>query len=373
MRQFQSLAILIVSCALCVLLTSCRPSRESVTPLKPELKPSLQPALGLQKRFGDEIMVCGELFRIGTPVVLFTDQGGYDAYRVETRFTPYADSNWTSTTRAMSEGKIEWVSGNQQYAPTRFGLRHGAAATQKYEPDQLEQIRGGGWTLPQLQKVVDQFVIHYDVCPTSEICFKVLHDMRGLSVHFMLDVDGTIYQTLDLKERTWHATISNNRSIGIEIANMGAYGIDQSTSSLDRYYKKDDKGNVSFDLSPQLMKAVRNKNASLKPVRNELIVGEIQGSKLRQYDFTKEQYAALIKLTAALSEVFPEIKLEYPKDADGKLILKALPRDEWSSFKGVLGHYHVQPDKSDPGPAFQWDKVIDGAKAHVLEIRRASK
>jgi N-acetyl-anhydromuramyl-L-alanine amidase AmpD len=37
----------------------------------------------------------------------------------------------------------------------------------------------------------------------------------------MLDLDGTIYQTLDLKERASHATIANSRSIGIEIANMG--------------------------------------------------------------------------------------------------------------------------------------------------------
>ena len=39
----------------------------------------------------------------------------------------------------------------------------------------------------------------------------------------MLDLDGTIYQTLDLKERAWHATTSNSRSVGIEIANIGAY------------------------------------------------------------------------------------------------------------------------------------------------------
>ena len=48
-----------------------------------------------------------------------------------------------------------------------------------------------------LQQVVDQFVIHFDVCGTSRRCFEVLQDKRGLSVHFMLDIDGTIYQTLD--------------------------------------------------------------------------------------------------------------------------------------------------------------------------------
>jgi hypothetical protein len=32
------------------------------------------------------------------------------------------------------------------------------------------------------------------------------------------------------------------------------------------------------------------------------------------------------------------------------------------SYHGVLGHYHVQTNKTDPGPAMQWDRVIDGAR-----------
>src|SRR5262245_55250285 len=40
----------------------------------------------LLERSGDEIVICGQLFHTGTPVVLWTDPGGYDAYRVENRF-----------------------------------------------------------------------------------------------------------------------------------------------------------------------------------------------------------------------------------------------------------------------------------------------
>ncbi len=65
--------------------------------------------------------------------------------------------------------------------------------------------------LDLLRQKVDQFVLHFDVCGTSAQCFYVLHDRRGLSVHFMLDVDGTIYQTLDVKERAWQATKSNDQ------------------------------------------------------------------------------------------------------------------------------------------------------------------
>ena len=39
-------------------------------------------------RRGDEIVVCGQLFHTTTKVVLWTDPGGFDAYRVERRFAP---------------------------------------------------------------------------------------------------------------------------------------------------------------------------------------------------------------------------------------------------------------------------------------------
>jgi hypothetical protein len=45
-------------------------------------------------RRGDEIMVCGRWFRVGTPVVLWTDPGGYDAYRVERRFSAWTNASW---------------------------------------------------------------------------------------------------------------------------------------------------------------------------------------------------------------------------------------------------------------------------------------
>ena len=104
---------------------------------------------------------------------------------------------------------------------SRFGLREKGLT-----PDEIEKVRGGGWDLPTLQRVVDQFVIHFDAAGTSKRCFQILQDRRGLSVHFMLDLDGTIYQTLDAKESAWHATIANGRSIGIEVANIGAYAVD---------------------------------------------------------------------------------------------------------------------------------------------------
>jgi N-acetyl-anhydromuramyl-L-alanine amidase AmpD len=210
--------------------------------------------------------------------------------------------------------------------------------------------------------VVDQFVLHYDVCGTSRACFNVLHDHRGLSVHFLLDVDGTLYQTLDLKERAWHATTSNDRSIGIEIANMGAYPPGETTV-LDRWYARDEAGRTLLRIpeSP-IGTGVRTEDFVGRPDRAEPVRGVVQGQELVQYDLTPQQYAALIRLTAVLCTAFPKIRCDYPRDAEGRLVTVKLPDDELARYQGVIGHFHIQANKVDPGPALQWDRLIEEAR-----------
>lgn len=297
-------------------------------------------------RTGDEIVVAGHFFRTGTPVVLWMDPGGYDAYRVERRFSPIDKADWEHSTEEVKDLK----------SPNRFNMRKNGLTA-----DEVERVRGGGWDLPLLQKVVDQFVIHFDVCGTSRQCFNVLHDHRDLSVHFMLDLDGTLYQTLDLKERAWHATTSNSRSIGIEMANMGAYRTNE-TNPFDEWYTNDSKG-VRVTIPPRYGDGgERTHNFVGRPARSKLVAGTIQDTELIQYDFTPQQYQALIRLTATLSKVFPKIKCDYPRDASGNLIPRKLAEDDLNNYQGVLGHYHIQTNKTDPGPAFQWDYVIDNAR-----------
>ena len=298
-------------------------------------------------RQGDEIVVAGRFVHTGTPVVLWMDPGGYDAYRVERRFSPIDRSDWEHSKEDAEELK----------SPNRYSLRRSALSD-----EEIERVRGGGWNLPLLQKVVDQFVIHFDVCGVSRQCFKVLHDQRDLSVHFMLDLDGMLYQTLDLKERAWHATTSNTRSVGIEIANMGAYG-PNGDNSLEEWYAKEANGQTRITIPASLGDGgIRTKGFVGHPARPQPVRGTLQGKELVQYDFTPQQYEALVKLTATLSRVFPKIKCEYPQDANGKLIPDKLPDDELEKFHGVLGHFHIQTNKVDPGPAFQWDYVIGNAR-----------
>ncbi len=298
------------------------------------------------QRHGDEIMVAGQWFRIGTPVVLWTDPGGYDAYRVERRFAPLEEAGWDASKAVLN-------------SPNRYNVRK-----EGLSEAELERVRGGGWDLELLQREVDLFVIHYDVCGVSQRCFDVLHDHRTLSVHFMLDIDGTIYQTLDVKERAWHAGPFNSRSVGIEIAHMGAYA-EGEAKPWDRWYGTDEHGHTILTPPGDLASTIRTPNFVGRPAREGLIVGNIQGRPVEQYDFTNEQYEALIKLTAALHRVLPRIELRAPRDAGGEVIPHVLPDDALAEYHGLIGHYHLTDQKTDPGPAFDWDRVIDGAKVEL--------
>lgn len=301
-------------------------------------------------RQGDEIMVAGQLFHTGTKVVLWGDPGGYDAYRVERRFGSIEKADWASL---LADKQTE----KSKPTPNRYGTRRS-----RLTPEELERVRGGGWDLPLLQRVVDQFVLHYDVAGVSRTCFRVLHDERNLSVHFMLDLDGTIYQTLDLKERAWHASTSNDRSVGIEIANIGAYRVG-AENPFTRWYQTDSNGVVRIQLPERLGGAgILTSNFVGQPARNLPVRGTIQGMELEQYDFTPEQYAALMRLTAALCRIFPEMPCRYPVDDRGQLVPRKLEDDQLATYQGILGHYHIQANKQDPGPAFDWEGVIGGAR-----------
>ncbi len=305
-----------------------------------------------EPRAGDEIVAAGQMFHTGARVVLWMDPGGYDAYRVERRFTPYNKSDWTDTAAEVKTMK----------SPNRYGMR-----AANLTPEQIEKVRGGGWDLPLLQNVVDQLVMHFDVAGTSRTCFETLQDDRDLSVHFMVDLDGTIYQTLDVKERAWHATTSNDRSIGIEIANIGAYAT-PGTNDLLAWYHQDPNGQTTITIPDRFGDGgLRTKNFVGHPARPDLIRGAIQGEDLVQYDFTPQQYDALTKLTASLCKIFPKLKCRYPVDDQGHLIPHKLPAAELKNYEGVLGHYHIQTNKVDPGPAFDWDRVIGGANKILKE------
>jgi N-acetylmuramoyl-L-alanine amidase len=304
-----------VVAALALALAGCHGPPPPKSPSKPAPPASQAGPVDKASGRGDEIIVAGKRFATGTRVVTWLEPGGYDGYGV------------TSSPRAGLAGP-----------PPRRDL-------------------------VALQRVVDQFVLHYDGAGLSRTCFNILQE-RKLSVHFLLDVDGTIYQTLDLRERAAHATIANDRSIGIEIANLGAYPEKgKERQILAEWYRRDAAGRTVMQVPARIKETgIRTPGFVARPVRPDLVRGSLQGKPLVQYDYTPEQYAALAKLTATLTRVFPKMTADYPHGRDGRLIAQALSQGKYAGYRGVLGHFHVQENKVDPGPAFQWRKLFDAVK-----------
>ncbi len=245
--------------------------------------PSPASAPAIDPVAGREIQVCGQRFYAGVPVILWTSPPGYDASSEAPRFG----------------------SGDAK------GPRYQPGRAVKGEPPRV-LVEPASGDVDRLREVVDQFVLHYDAAGSSQRCFEILQDKRGLSVHFLLDVDGTIYQTLDLRDQAWHATKANPRSIGVEIANLG--------------------------------------------------IPEGGGD---QPPFTEAQYESLGELAAALCAIFPRIVPDVPRDAEGRVVAGALSDAEFESFHGILGHSHVQSNKQDPGPAFDWERFLADVRANL--------
>lgn len=65
-----------------------------------------------------------------------------------------------------------------------------------------------------------QFVNHWDATLSAELCAKII-TKRGLSMHFLIDNDGTIYQLMDIQDPAFQAGSKfwNINSIGVEISN----------------------------------------------------------------------------------------------------------------------------------------------------------
>lgn len=192
-------------------------------------------------------------------------------------------------------------------------------------PEGLSFIEHSGWDERQ-EKAVDTLVLHWDGCRSSHDCFHVLM-YRNLSVHLLLDGDGTLYQCLDLVEaRAWHARSYNERSIGIEIQNPWRAGKDLREFDQD------------------LLSTGRKIVKEQLPHSNQL---------WEHLDFTDAQKSALQVWVPFLCNSLG-ISLRLPRTSNGDVPTGLCA----PSFSGVCGHYHLQTDKVDPGMSL-WP-VLEG-------------
>ena len=164
----------------------------------------------------------------------------------------------------------------------------------------------------------DVFVNHWDVCLSAESCSNVLNK-RGISIHFCLDNDGTIYQLLDSQHGAWHAGAGsiNRRSIGIEISN--AY-----YTKYQDWYEKNGFGK--------------------RPIAKDSVV---HGRNLKDHlDFYPMQINALKALWKAYHLALG-IPLECPTNQDGSPVLGVSSECVNGSFKGFINHYNLTNRKID--------------------------
>jgi len=274
-----------------------------------------------------EIMVAGESFATGAPVVGWREAGGYDGQQ---------ESCWFAADRVLPSRPANGCDTPKRYSTRKLG---------GLDDDVRARVAVEGWTIELLRERVDQVVVHFDACGCSKRCFEVLHDVRGLSCHFLLDVDGTIYQTLDLAARARHATIANDRSIGIEIAQIGAYA---DTAVLDKWYAPLPDGRRRITLPASLGDpAIRTPNFVGRTSRPGIFLGPQNGRDLMQYDFTEEQYRSLEKLLFSLREIFPRIAARVPRAAGGAIPTDALPRAafDWERIARALGPHRSGEDR----------------------------
>ena len=162
------------------------------------------------------------------------------------------------------------------------------------------------------------FVNHWDVCLSSKACNDVLRK-RGVSVHFLIDNDGTIYQTMDMQHGAWHAGTSrvNRASVGVEIS--------------DAYY-------------PKYQNWYKRNGFGERPLVEDAWV---HGSKLDPFlGFYPIQIEAAKALWKAI-EPATNVVFKTPLNQFGKTETKYVQDVVYGKFAGFVSHYHCSKKKID--------------------------
>lgn len=258
------------------------------------------------------IVVCDKKFDIGTRVVLWNEPGGMSAYDTA-----------AYETEDRRTGEVVVVKGKRY--KSRLAL-------------------GGTPNMEKLKKVVWQFALHHSGLYRSRDTYETLQQ-RGLSVHFICDDDGTLYQCLDVRERAYHIGTNNAMSVGVEIDSRAVAG---------RY--------------PDAYDEVHQRKYKVGPRR--VVLDTIHGMKMKGFDYSDAQYATLIKLGKVLVEIFPLIKPDFARDSAGDIIKTELADPK--NHHGLICHYQVTKKKIDP-ISFDFERFLAGlndtAVAHpALEV-----
>tara|TARA_Y100000034_G_scaffold137014_1_gene218477 strand:- start:29645 stop:30538 length:894 start_codon:yes stop_codon:yes gene_type:complete len=176
----------------------------------------------------------------------------------------------------------------------------------------------GNYRTYSRQRKPSMIATHWDVALSAASCYNILRK-KGISTHFAIDNDGTIYQFVDTNHACWHAGIRvvNNKSIGIDLSNA--------------YYTKYNKIYERRGFGPRPI------------VTDSVIHGRKLGDHLGFYGVQIQAYSALVD---ALCSHYG-IPLQSPEDAAGNALYAVHKEASKGKFKGVVSHFHLTRRKID--------------------------
>lgn len=197
---------------------------------------------------------------------------------------------------------------------------------------------------------IEMIVIHFTASGsgTGTVCwFK--NPQSKVSAHYVIDRDGRMFQVVKDGNNAWHAGLSsrpalgleanrlrlergdlirpNPRAIGIEIVNWGP--LEKRDNKYYNWTGKEHPGQVV----------------------------EAGGQYWEPY--TESQYDSLIELVSYLCKRYG-VTIRYLPQGAG--VYHERPQD-LADFSGILGHSAIDNTKSDPGPHFDWDRLMAGLRS----------
>ncbi len=127
---------------------------------------------------------------------------------------------------------------------------------------------------------------------------------------------------------------------------------------------------VALELNNLSRNLVNEPNAPMYPETHKQIeemkkhprtlspVKEFGANKVQSYGYTDAQWRSIRSVTRLLLRVFPGLTPAYPKNSPGAL--EPNPITDPESFSGFIGHHGWEPNRSCPGPGFDWTR-LEGA------------
>lgn len=111
-------------------------------------------------------------------------------------------------------------------------------------------------------------ILHHTAGPTIKGAENTLKNQRGLSYHYMIDKDGTVYEYVDPTRIAFHSMSKNNNTIGIAFTGGGKYG---------------PASDLQVEACIELLKQIKNDQPSVKYVTGHKHIdprGKFNGKRL---------------------------------------------------------------------------------------------